>query len=216
MKEFPYRTGKTWLSDADLTLLDVMFRGRVSFRLLREQSFKAQWNLGYSHGLNDAELRSKLAELQESGVIATTTRVRTPTGEDCFGLTSLGGDLWCEERCPIWERYCTTRYNDTLRGTTLCTVVAVSPEIRDDFLRDYPISEAKTRCRTIEDYELLYWRPSLQVYAGTAAYFESSSWTASEYREHARHEYNHNTYVEQERTWWSHLSELQRFIRNPT
>ena len=131
MQRLPYRTNTTWLTDADLILLDVLFDGGATFCCLRHESFRRQWNVAYSHNLADTELRRRLEWLCEHCVLQTECH----EGREFFHMRETGGELWSQERCPSWDRYCTERYKTTSRGRTLMSVATVSAQIRDDFLR---------------------------------------------------------------------------------
>src|SRR5436190_20042369 len=130
MQELPFRTCKTWLTDDQLILLDVLFRGGTSFRLLRRDGFLEQWNDGYAHRLDDPELRCNLRWLCEHGVLEAEGN----GDEAVYRMAAAGGEMWSQERCPVWDRYCTECYRTTSRGRTMLTVYAVSSRIRDEVL----------------------------------------------------------------------------------
>jgi hypothetical protein len=208
MRNLPFRANRTWLIDDDLILLDVLFDGPAPMRLLRRDTYRAQWNLGYSHGLNDADLEGRVTQLGEQGVL----KAEFCYGETFVRMTAAGGELWSHERCPEWERYCTERYHTTLKGRTLVTVVAVSPQILDDFLRIWPMCPARRRTATIRNYNLISWRTFPRLHVGTATYNEECEPDSEQemigtewYRERQRR-------LLEERSWWRCVSELQRFI----
>jgi hypothetical protein len=208
MHELPYRTFRTWLSDADLILLDIFFQGGASYRLLRRDVFCEQWNLVYSHGLSDDALARRLHELSERNVIEFVPDNR----DGYFRMTVAGGELWSLERCPVWERYCTERYTRTPRGRTMMSVVAVSEQIRDDFLRLWLMYPARRRLTTIADFGLLRWRTFPQLYVGLATYHEQHRWTCEEYSVYVEKYTEHQRVLESQRSWWRFVSELQRFL----
>jgi hypothetical protein len=204
MKMLPRRTGSTWLTHEHLTLLDALFDVAGSFRLLRHESFSEQWNLGYSHGLDDPALRRQLRWLCQHGILIAD-------GDDdsaVFRTTAAGGELWSAERCPVWERYCTERYSTTSKGRTIMTVCATSADIRDRFLDLWPVAPARRRTMTIPDRGLVGWHPFGRLFVGLACYTELLEWTSNEYESYKRHQ----AMVERERTWWRTIRELQRFI----
>ena len=210
MQNLPFRTRSTSICDDDLILLDVLFDGAASTRLLRRDVFHWQWNLGYSHNLTDNELRSHLLKLCELGVIKTTvsgTRI-------CFQLTALGRDLWSQERCPDWSRFCRERYREISQGRTLMSVVAVSTEIRDDFLRVRLMNPARRRTARISDFGLVPWKPFGQLQVGMATYVEQHQWTLEELSVQEALLREYRTRLERERTWWRTVPELQRFVPN--
>src|SRR5688500_17620735 len=131
MHALPFRTNATYLSDDELILLDVLFDHGAEFRMLRLKRFAGIWNLGYCHNLDDGQLQCRLRWLCEHGVLY----IERHDKEAWFHLTKHGFELWSEERCPVWDRYCMDRYGATARERTLMTVVAVSSKIRDDFLK---------------------------------------------------------------------------------
>jgi hypothetical protein len=208
MHDLPFRTNRTWLTDDQLILLDVLFNGSTLFQLLCREGFLEQWNLGYSHGLDDGELRCHLRWLCEHGVL-----VAEPRGDDIgFRMTVSGGELWSQERCPVWERYCMEYYSTTSRGRTRMSVLAVSPQVRDDFLALWPLYPARRRTATIPDRGLIGWRPFGQLFAGVATYEEQRRWTWDEYAVWVERWRQHQAVLERERSWWRFVPELQRFI----
>jgi hypothetical protein len=117
--------------------------------------------------------------------------------ETVFGMTAAGGSVWSQERCPIWKRYCTDRYATTLRNRTMMAVVAVSAQVRDEFLASWALNPARLRTAAISDHGLIKWHPFGQVFVGIATYDELET--------------NHYE-VEYERGWWRTVPELQRFV----
>jgi hypothetical protein len=189
-------------------LLDVLFNAGTSIRLLRRENFLGQWNFGYAHALDDAGLECNLRWLCEHGVLEPER-----DGEQMlYQMTSNGGELWSQERCPVWERYCTEWYTTTSRGRTRMSVLAVSPRVRDQFLALWPQYPARRRTATVVDRPLIGWRPFSQVYLGTATYEEPSQWTPAEYAVWAEQHRQHWAMLERERSWWRGVPELQRFV----
>jgi hypothetical protein len=209
MHNRPYRTGETWLSDDQLVLLDALFKGyKTAVRLLRRSSFNAQWALGYAHELDDTALKSNIRLLCEHGVLA----IKHDCDETRLQITCEGGELWSRERCPVWERYCTDRYKTTLRGRTLMSVRAISPQMRDEFLDLCPQRPARCKTAVLGSCTLIHWRPATPIYVGVATYEEPCEWTPEEFTEWAEQERQHLTTVEQNRSWWRTIRELQRFV----
>jgi hypothetical protein len=200
MSSLPFRTRTTSLSDGELILLDVLFDSGSTYRLLRRSRWHGQFNLSYDHGFDDAELRHRLRSLCDQGILEW----ERSHNQYCFRMTPLGGDLWSQERCPVWNRYCCERYREDSRGRTHMLVLAASPEIRDDFLNIWPMSPARRRTATFEDSGLIYWRPFAKIYAGVAFYLEDDD------RRRRLHE--HWKDIEPRRTWWRFVKELQRFV----
>jgi hypothetical protein len=213
MNELPFRTNATWLSDDELVLLDVLFNAGTWVDLLTQESFHEQWNLGYSHQLNDNDLRTSVEKLCHSGVVRVDVGESDRLSGPCIQLTPHGGDLWSLERCPIWERYCMERYSETSAGRTIMTVIAASPEVRDDYLRVWPRYPARRREFTLYDYQLISWRQFPRLYVGAATYHEQRSWsTFEEYSAYRTMFEEHQQLVKRERSWWRGVRELQRFL----
>ena len=205
-----YRSYETSLSNDELLILDMLFQSDVTAPMLRKSGFVALFN-PEPHSLEDAPLRDTLWRWVREGIIK-------PTDSRCQGhrylqMTPLGGRLWSAERRPIWERYCTESYRMFGRGVDLMTVVAVSSDIRDDFLRLHPFVPSPLRCRsaTIRDYGLVSWHPFERLYVGLATYVEQTKWSPEEDKIHVQQESQHWEQVEAERSWWRFVDELQRF-----
>lgn len=208
MRDRPYRTGTTWLTDDQLVLLDVLFNGGTSLPFLDRDVFVEQWNLGYTHNLDDGQLECNIRWLCEHGVLEPFRGEHST----CFRMTRDGGELWSRERCPVWERYCTERYKTTSRGRGQMTVLAVSAEVRDHFLALWPEYPARRKTAVIADRPLIGWHPFAQVYVGVATYEERYEWTPAEYLVWAEQHRLHRATLERERSWWRVVPELQRFV----
>lgn len=203
MQELPFRTNETGLTDAQLILLDVMFEGGALLSCLRDETFREQWNLGYSHGLDDAELLCQLKWMCSQGLLE---RVRTH-GKGAVHLTAVGGELWSSERCPVWERYCYESGKSGLMGRVFMSVRAVSPQIRDEFLALLPNFPVRRRTATVVDQGLISWHRFGQLFVGVALYNEQDEILFYDER------YQEN--LERNRSWWQNVSELQRFVSRP-
>jgi hypothetical protein len=208
MQELPFRAHNTWLSDEQLFLLDVLFDGGTSFELLRHEHFFEQWNLGYSHNLDDRHLGCELQWLCQHGVLAEVSY----RGKTVFQMTAAGGELWSQERCPVWDRYCMNRFKRTSKDRTLISVIAVSPKVRDDFLTLWPMTSARRRASKIANYRLITWRPFSECFVGVMIYREQLEWTCEEYAAWAEECLQHQAVLERERSWWRCVRELQRFV----
>jgi hypothetical protein len=208
MNTLPFRANVTRLTDDELILLDILFSGGTWEDVLCRDTFKEQWNLGYSHGLNDAELHVCLESLCKHGVLRVESDERGP----CFSITNHGGQLWSQERCPVWERFCTSRYTDTAWGRTLMTIIATTSAIRDTCLDLWPMYPARRRKVEVRDYGLISWHPFRKLYVGMATYFEPREWTGAEYIAYKTACLEHEEIVRRERSWWCRVPELQKFI----
>jgi len=162
-----HRTHSTDLSNDELLILDLLFDLHTTAPMLRRCNIVPQFN-SEPHGLSDTELRITLDRFMRDGI--TTFTDHEWNGHRYIALTEHGGQLWEQERCPIWNRYCTDRYKTTSRDRTLLSVVAVSPSIRDDFLRLWPEYPARRKKRTISDYGLISWRAFPELHVGLATY----------------------------------------------
>lgn len=133
MKRDLQRTYKTSLSDDELILLDVMFDCGANGFLLRKEYFGNQW-IHPPHQMNNSKLEECLQQLVVNGLyfitgLSNNDRFPGP----CYALTPAGGDAWQSERKADWNRYATEQYDETPTGKTTVTILAISPETRDNF-----------------------------------------------------------------------------------
>ena len=208
MTELPFRTNASSLTHSELTLLDILFDCRCEFRLLRDSVFKPQWNLPYSHNLDDVALRETLSSLCQRGILAADE----DDSPHMFGMTAHGGEIWSSERCPKWDRFCMQRYTTTIRGRTMMTVIAVSSSVRNDFLRYWPMYPARKRKTTVSDFGLVPWHPFGTLHVGVATYKEQREWTFDEYKVYIEQYELHQTQLDANRSWWRFVGELQQFV----
>jgi len=211
MTNLPFRSMATALTDAELVLLDVLFNGNCQFRILRDDIFRAQWNFAYSHGLSDDELRSTLTRMCDQELLFT----RQQYGRLWFCITKVGFDQWARERCPKWERFCTWHTRDSSRGHTRLTVTAVSQSIGDDFIRYWPPYPSQRRRATITDNGLVPFHSLGTLHVGLATYTKpqiiSTSDELQDYTEvHAKNQAT----IDEHRSWWGTVPQLQRFQPN--
>ena len=195
-----FRTHRTWLTEDQLLLLDVVFRYGTEFSLLRRTGFREQWNC-QPHKLDNDQLRCNLRWLCEHGVLTAEREER----KTWFRMTASGGELWSQERCPVWERFCWETYKTTSRDRTLMSVVAVSSQVRDEFLALRSPDLARRRTFNLAgNHCLLGWRLFRPLFVGLATYEEDClAWL--ETRQQIEQ-------IESQRTWWRSVYELQRFI----
>lgn len=209
MHPLPYRTGTTWLSDADLIVLDVLWDGAAQFWFLRHQEFDLRINVPYSHDLDDDQLRCRLKWMCEHGVLETYDW----EGNSAYCLTPHGGELWAQERCPVWDRYCRFRYT---RSQRVLAITAVSAAIRDEclemeYMHTTRILIQRVRRATISRHELLYWRTFPRLYVGLITYVEQPL-SPLEKAQCWRGIIDKN---ERKRGWWETVGELQKFLPHP-
>ena len=209
MHTLPFRTNSTGLTDDELILLDVLFDGNGARRdFLSRNVWTLQWNLGYCHNLNESDLDTLLASLCDRGVLEQVFRNTL----QCFRMTAQGFQLWSIERLPDWNRYCDDHYSGISRGRTMMTVIAVSSQVRDDFLRLWPIYPGRRRTAMIKDYGAIPLHPFGSLHVGVATYVEQRIWTPQEYRVYEDLEAKHELAIETGRSWWRSIPELQRFV----
>jgi hypothetical protein len=208
MHDNPYRTGKTWLTDDQLILLDILFNRGTSYRLLRREGFLDQWNLGYAHGLDDSELKCNLRWMCEHGILEP----KRDGDRVWYQMTRAGGEIWSWERCPDWDRYCMEQYKTTSRGRTMMTVSCVSAKVRDDFLALWLLEAPRCRSITVSDWGLIRWHPFGTLYVGIATYEEQREWTPKDFFLWLKRNEAHAERLENGRSWWRFVPELQRFV----
>ncbi len=211
--QLPFRTNKTWLTDAQLILLDAVFDLDAPLFSLRDEVFRQNWNLRYSHGLGDIELLAQLEFLRERGLL----KVENERNQMFFCMTAAGGALWSDERCPVWERYCYDSYTWTVHQRTFVRLTSVSSQTRDEFMNATALDPdrtlvVKTRFVTVKDRGLIKWYPFDRVHVGLAIYQEKRSWTP----EGMQRSNQHRASMEKSRSWWRCISELQRFVTAAT
>lgn len=210
MTQLPFRSHKSDLLDSELVLLDVLFNGDCQFRLLRNEVFRAQWSFPFSHGLDDDALRATLRSMCERGLLG----VHRETGPVRFHMTRLGFDAWSDERCPIWERFCTWHTRDRSNGRTRITVVAVSPEVRNDFIRYWPPYPARRRIKAIADYGLVAFRVFDTLHVGFAWFIEPQPSTCNDLDAFTQNYKRNLSRIREHRSWWGTVPQLQRFHSN--
>jgi hypothetical protein len=201
MRIHPKRTYATDLTEDELTLLDVLFDGGASFHLLRRSDFSEQWN-HLSHGLDDGELQTTLDRLCGNQILELVDARNRPY----YRLTRTGGELWEQERTPVWERYATERYGNTTSDTPTVSVCAVSPHIRDEF---WSIGSriamwapaSRVRFGRITNHVLIPWKVFPSVYIAVA-HLTGDGWSVG----WSESEFNRL------RTWWRSVLELQKFV----
>jgi hypothetical protein len=218
LNKLPFRANATWLANAHLILLDVLFdRKCVAFSCLRNDGFRELWNLAYSHDLDDDKLMQNLRALCKNGVLESEVRGTNI----CFGMTAFGGQLWSEERRPDWERFCSQQGIRSWKGLTITRVFAVRQQILRDFLRLSPRDPPTDRAwhdtvgniAEVEDHGLIPWRPFPHIYCGGAIDTEfPNSWECEEYVDYQKRYLEHHARLNRERTWWENVPQLQRFV----
>ena len=202
MRTPPHRTRETLLTDNELLLLDCMFDSNVWERQLNRDSYRLQFNMGYTHALDDRTLKETLASLADRGLV-----IRSIYGQKiAWSLTPIGGEQWERERKPPWDAYCTDR-----SGRSSLMVLSTERATAEAFwtigskTRLWKVGDKQPRYwRIADNYRLLPWRsfPAIHVLVARGASYEGvdTDWEA----------------YEANRTWWRVISELDRLRRNPT
>jgi hypothetical protein len=206
------RTHTTNLTDDELLLLDVMFNVVVIPPMLRQCNFTPQFNLS-SHSINDASLDLTLSRFSEDGIIQTLgDRFR---GHQYISLTKLGGELWSSERCPVWEWYCSTRETGSIPDKSFISIMAVTSEIRDDFLRISFPDPIRVKRSEIRDSGLISWESFNRLHVGIACLHEPQEIPPEQIEQWHRSRHDHMIMVDEERTWWRTARELHKFTNRP-
>ena len=203
-----YRSHSTDLTGDELLILDVMFSGGVTYPMLRTCNFAPQFN-ARPHALSDDDLKTTLLSFWRRGI--TEVSDARHFGHRYASITSYGGELWAAERCPDWDRYCTESYPAFIRGRTIMSVKCATSWVRDDFLRLWPEYSTRIKTATINDIGLIPWHGFGKLHVGLASYAEPTQWTPEQYNEWLPRHQAHIEQVENERSWWRSVNELQKF-----
>lgn len=205
-----FRSNKTSLTDDQLLILDVLIDGGAKPSMLRQRYFSEQWN-ARPHSLSDDELKTTIRQWLHEGIL----EAKSDSDMRYVAMTSLGGELWEAERCPIWERYCYDRYPAEIRGRSIMSVRCVTPEIRDDFLKLAVENPVRTKTATISDNGLIRWRQFDKLHVGLASFTEDepvAMTTQDEVNEWVSRRLSNIERVESGRSWWRSVRELQKFV----
>ena len=84
--------------------------------------------------------------------------------------------------------------------------------VRDDFIRLWPEYPSRTKTATINDIGLVHWRDFGKLHIGLASYAEPKEWTPVEFNEWLARHKAYLERIEQERSWWRTVRELQKFV----
>ncbi len=222
----PYkRTHKTSLSDDELLLLDALFDKDLVLGQLKMKNFGVVNNFSRTHHFSDAELKAKLSEWTDAGILRTEMEDFSEvldSGErrnsgPYYIMTEKGGGLWELEREPPWDRYIAVTFRDndetgecliSIRSPHLATAEQYLLQVCQGVMYQAEVEKAQTIIHP--DERLLEWKVFPAIYEILAA-AEDPSPVEDPYNErpidftlyHAR------------RTWWSTLEELQRLPAEP-
>lgn len=205
-----FRTHLTDLTDDELLIVDVMFECDVTYPMLRKCNMGPHFN-AQPHTLDDEALKSTLVDFRRRGITDNCDGMFH--GQQYISITPKGGELWAAERQPKWERYCTESYPATIRGRTIMSVKCTTCSVRDDFLRLWPEYPARTRKATINDIGLVHWRGFGKLFVGLASYSQPRRWSLDEFNEWLPRHLAYIELVENERSWWRTVGELQKFVK---
>ncbi len=135
MKSKLMRTSETYLSDDELIIFDVLFDSEIPINALKAgEDFSLRFNYP-SHDLNVDELIDTIDKLVSIGLIRLNLSV-TPKNKQIItfvGLTEKGGNLWEQERSPIWGKYVIDSCSDE-RGYWELSVYSTTLEIAKEFI----------------------------------------------------------------------------------
>jgi DNA-binding HxlR family transcriptional regulator len=212
-----YRTRTTDLTDPELLLFDILFRGGSAFGLLRDRGFRQQWNLRYSHGLSDDALRETLTRLVARGWL----RHESPSTSDdqvVYWLTPEGGTAWERERQPQWHHYATGHYALTQDSRVIFVHCAFTEATIDRFVE---MGEAAglwgqrgTRYRrfTLRNYPLVYWKSLQTAYVCAIACRDLEPQSIADLSIRMSHEEKLSEILMNPIASWKRVEELQLFI----
>lgn len=212
MKTIPFRTNETKLADNELLLLDVMFNLAVVPPMLRQCNFQHQFKLP-PHSIDDASLKLTLSRFTDDGIIQAIDDWFF-RGHQYISLTQHGAELWSSERCPVWEQHCSTRQTGSIPEKSFMSIQAVTPEIRDDFLRIRFQDPIRIKRTTICGDGMLWWKSFDRLHVGLACFDEHHGIPPEQLGQWAESQREHMMMIEQERTWWQSARELQKFTPN--
>jgi hypothetical protein len=150
MSDLPFRSNSTNLSQDQLLLLDFLTMGPIAIGLLYRDKYPLHMNVPYSHTISDVELPNFLDNMVRDEILAATLDEDQPNAQR-YGLSFHGGDLWCKERLPVWQRYC---FSTTSVDTNITEVFCVDKNIGHEFLA---ISKALGYIPVVDDVDLVQW-----------------------------------------------------------
>jgi hypothetical protein len=105
IEKYPYRSHCSDISDEQLILLDFLFNIRAPIDVLQEEVFSSHLNVPYSHGFSNLELAATLNKLVANGQLFIQQQANYSGKTSYYGLTEKGGDIWADERKPVWDLY---------------------------------------------------------------------------------------------------------------
>jgi hypothetical protein len=207
MTELPFRTAATELTLDQLLLLDFLAGPvQATIGLLYRDRYPIHMNVSYSHAVPDAALPTFLEKMVRDDLLATMPDESQP-GTQLFALSRHGGDLWCKERLPVWQRYCFSL--TFMDPADAMTVHCVDKDIGREFLS---ISKSLGYIPVLDDLDSVQWDaipPDDLIDWHTLP----SAWIATVRREPEEDmDWQRWQELEQQRTWWNDITELQKFV----
>ena len=206
-----FRTHTSDLSDDELRLLDVLFRGAGPLSSLRRANFADTWNQPY-HQLDDDELVRNVVSLCDRGVLSTELHHE----QTYVRFTERGAKLWSDERHPLWDRYAFDRYGMTASGKQYATVVTTTPATRDDILRlggvcgNWQLNDSRLRKFEIRRHTLIPWRTFPRLFVAIVVDLKDEyAFGSEQWRQWS-------AVFEDRRSWWRDVFELQKFLPSET
>jgi len=212
LRQLPSRTDVTELSDDELLLFDAIFECPWPVQALRRGEYGFHLNVRYTHGLSDEDLRARIVELVDRGLM--TTDIRDPVeslNRPYCALTPTGGVLWELERKPDWSKYCSDSYDDDeMAIDAYCegTALACMRAFHEAGWHDIRPAEAKCIRYRVgweqRKWPLISWKESKLDYSIVVPHFERGGMQLPEIEKFAKLAPRYD----EQRWWWRTITEL--------
>ena len=191
--------------------MDALFDYGKFFRNLVRKWFGVQNNMP-NHSLTDKELTTTLKRWIGLGWLFHEKKHCTFSGRaersyDVVRLTAAGGQIWQQERQPIWDRYCKVYPLRVKPGRMMMEVSSVKEAAIADYVQSIPERVWSSDTHRIREPNLLYWRSFESTFVGVMIMEDKNSFSWEEHTQRTANEADR----EQNRTWWQTVFELQRF-----
>ena len=212
----PKRTEKTSLSNDELIILDFLaFVGPTTLRVLSSEEYPWHMNTHYTHSISKNDIAVRIENMRKSGFVNIHDvphgdLVKWNSKKECvmyYSITSFGGKQWELERNPVWSRYC------------VCSQENICNDDEENTLAFYCVDkEVGRKCAEITLQANLYHFPLNKLKVSPAppgslltwkTFPQEFVWTVQPYLETL--DFDQEVY-NQNRSWWSTLEELQRFL----
>lgn len=151
--ELPPRTNLTSLTNDELLLFDFLFDCSTPRKFLYRRNYSESMNCLYNHSLSDREVDDTMVRMESEGLVESHCRdVRYGIS---YSLLPAGGELWEQERKPVWDRYCSGRLYTEV-GVKWIELKCSTREIGESALR--ATDAAHLHSLDIDHIELKYHR----------------------------------------------------------